>query len=131
MRYPARFLSTVVFAALAACSGCSGAPPAAPPGDTLARLRTLVADPACTDDSQCRTVPLGHTPCGGPEGYLPWSSVRAAADEVRALGERYRLERQAANSAAGRVGACRFSPDPGALCRAGTCQLGSPGFQVQ
>lgn len=138
MRPLAAFLSAAV---LLACCACTVDAPAVPavqarpaPADTPARLRALAADPSCTDDSQCHTLALGATPCGGPEGYLPWSSApsaRVPADELRALGERYREERRAANAASGRMGACRFSPDPGAVCRAGACQLGTPGFQVQ
>jgi hypothetical protein len=131
---------------LVSCCGCSGGAPAVsvqpavaqasvaapvPAADTFARLRALAADVQCSDDSQCHTLPLGRSPCGGPEGYLPWSSAHTDGNALRALGERYAAERQAANTASGRVGACRFTPDPGAVCRAGTCQLGPPGFQVR
>lgn len=44
---------------------------------------------------------------------------------MRALGERYQAERKASNAASGMMSDCRFIPDPGAVCRAGTCQLGA------
>lgn len=115
--------------------GChaDGVRPPAPPApgagasatDTLARIRALAAKPSCTDDSQCRSLALGATPCGGPESYLPWSSTRTPPDEVNALGRIYEAERRQANQAVGRVSTCRFTPDPGAVCRAGTCELGA------
>jgi hypothetical protein len=136
MRSFACLLSALLLAACAGCAGQATAVPAQaaaerPVDGTLARLRSLAADRACTDDSQCHTLPLGASACGGPEGYLPWSSANTSSDALRALGERYQAERRAANAASGRAGACRFSPDPGAVCRAGACQLGTPGFQVQ
>jgi hypothetical protein len=92
-------------------------------GDTLARIRALAGTPACSDDSQCRTLALGARACGGPESYLAWSPARTPQAEIQALGERYKEERRAANAASGAMSTCRFMPDPGAVCRAGTCQL--------
>lgn len=126
--------------ALAACTACSAAatqaqqaprsaqtpPPAAAQesGDTLARIRALVGTPGCSSDAQCHTLALGARPCGGPESYLAWSSDKTPQAELQALGERYKEERRAANTAAGRVSTCQFMMDPGAVCRAGTCELG-------
>jgi hypothetical protein len=98
---------------------------AAGQGDTLPRIRALVGTPSCSADSQCKTLALGARPCGGPEGYLAYSTARTLDTEMRALGERYAAERRAANSAAGRMGDCRFTPDPGAVCQAGACTLGA------
>jgi hypothetical protein len=116
----------------AACSGQPRAPESPPPaqGDdkaspaaTLAQLRTLVGNAPCGDDSQCRSLPLGAKPCGGPEGYLAWSSAHSPEREVLALGQRYQAERRAEAQQRGMVSDCRFQPDPGAACRAGSCQL--------
>jgi hypothetical protein len=113
-----------------ACCGCSAGPaPAAAarpdPNATLAQIRALVGTSGCTQDSQCHSLALGARACGGPESYLPWSSAQTPADALRALGERYKAEREAANRAGGMVSDCRFQPDPGAVCRAGTCQPGA------
>jgi len=131
---------------LAGCTACStgatpqGASPATPStsvapqavqapqdgrGDTLTRIRALAGTPACSEDSQCHTLALGARACGGPESYLPWSSARTSQAEIQALGERYKEERRAANAASGAMSTCQFMPDPGAVCRAGTCQLGT------
>jgi hypothetical protein len=128
--------------ALAACSACSAATPdarqapratQAPPaaageaGATLARIRALVGTPDCSTDAQCHTLALGARPCGGPESYLAWSSGKTQQAELQALGERYKEERRAANAADGRASTCQYMMDPGAVCRAGTCQLGGSG----
>jgi hypothetical protein len=133
----------LILVLLAACTACStgAAPEAAGPaaaaaqqvvqpprdgqGDTLARIRALAGAAACSDDAQCHTLALGARACGGPESYLPWSSVHTPQAEIEVLGERYKEERRAADAASGAMSTCRFLPDPGAVCRAGTCQLGA------
>jgi hypothetical protein len=139
-------MRTLILLLLASCAGCStGAtpkpaqapqtrqapqtPPAASSGQggTMAQIRALVGTPSCTSDAQCHTLALGNRPCGGPEGYLPWSSAHTPQAELETLGERYKEERRAANTASGAISTCRFMPDPGAVCRAGACQLGPNG----
>jgi hypothetical protein len=94
-------------------------------GDTLSRLHALAADRSCADDRQCHSLALGASPCGGPEAYLPWSSAHAAPDRIAALGKEYEAARRDANARSGRMSTCRFTPDPGAVCRAGVCELGA------
>lgn len=110
------------FAILLACLGAAACSHAAP--DTLAQLRALERDAACSSDQQCHTVPLGEKPCGGPEGYLAFSSLRKDPAKVAQLAARYRKERSDANAREGVAGDCRAVTDPGAVCMAGTCQLG-------
>lgn len=93
-------------------------------GDTLARIRALAGEASCTESGQCRTLPVGALACGGPESYLPYSTSRTDEKALRALGEQYKAERQAANKAGGMMSICRHIPDPGAVCVSGSCQLG-------
>ena len=109
-------------AAPAAPKAVAGAPAT---GDTLARIRSLIGDAACTDSTQCRTLPIGAIPCGGPQGYLPYAPARIDEPALLELGERYKAERQAENKASGLMSTCRYMTDPGAVCTAGACQLGS------
>lgn len=138
-----RKLVPLLFAACTACSSgaqtdqaqaaAPGAPPAAAPvaqrqpaTGTLARIQALVGTPACTSDAQCHTLAIGAKACGGPERYLAWSSAHTPETELRSLGEAYKEERRAANAASGMMSTCSFLADPGAVCKAGTCQLGAP-----
>lgn len=137
-------MRTLILALLAAaCTACTAATPQAPQapsthsvspageGDTLARIRALAGTPSCTSDSQCHSLPLGARPCGGPESYLVWSSAKTSQAEIEALGERYKEERRAANKASGLMSTCQFLMDPGAVCRAGTCQAGGGPLQAR
>lgn len=90
---------------------------------TLAQIRALIGTAACTDASQCRTIGIGARPCGGPQAYLAWSTAHTDGAALAALAEKFKLEREAANAASGELSTCQFFPDPGASCRAGTCQL--------
>jgi len=94
-------------------------------GDTLARIRALAGGGSCTESGQCRTLPVGAMACGGPESYLPYSMSGTDEKALRALGEQYKAERQAANKAGGMMSICRHLPDPGAVCVSGSCQLGA------
>jgi hypothetical protein len=139
-------MRTLLILLLAACTACTAAAPQgrqAPrtpeastvprdgQGDTLTRIRALAATPSCASDDQCHSLPLGARPCGGPESYLPWSSAKTRQAEIEALGERYKEERRAANKASGMMSTCQFLMDPGAVCRAGTCQAGDGPLQAR
>jgi len=138
-------MRTLLLSLLLACTACSsnaGAPPErqqltspamnkptptpAAAGGTLEQIRAMIGSASCTDSSQCRTLPVGARACGGPEAYLPYSTANLSEPVLKALAERYKSEREAANEKSGMMSNCRYMADPGAVCRAGTCQLGSP-----
>ena len=104
------------------------APPAArtdAPTGLLSQIRALTADATCSDNGQCRSLAVGAMACGGPQDYLPYSTLRTNEKEVRELAERYKTERQGQIVKRGEISTCRFRPDPGAVCVSGTCQLGA------
>ena len=103
----------------------SAAAPGAAAAGTLDQIRAMIGNAACSGPSQCRTLPVGARACGGPEAYLPYSTANLSEPALKALAERYKSEREAHNQASGMVSNCRFIPDPGAVCRGGTCQLGT------
>ncbi len=101
------------------------AAPATSGQDTLSRIRALIGKATCSDNSQCRSLPVGARACGGPEAYLSYSSAGGNEAALRALAEQHQKDRQAANASSGMMSTCQFMPDPGAVCSAGTCQLGA------
>lgn len=129
-----RKLAYLSFILLAACAAHGGAQVntqpntaggAAAQNDTLARIHALVGTPSCTDDNQCRSLPIGQRPCGGPESFLVYSTARSSEAELQALGAIYQAERRKENAETGRVSDCRALMDMGAVCRAGVCVPGA------
>jgi hypothetical protein len=132
-----RQLAILLFLACTACAtradGPSPGQPAAPApaqapaaSGTLDRIHALVGKAVCTDDSQCRVLPIGARACGGPASHLAYSTAHTDGAELQVLAERYHAEQQAGNQRAGMVSTCRMVPTPVASCRANTCQLGEP-----
>jgi hypothetical protein len=117
---------------LLSCSACSASGPAATsvrPGvgaaPLLAKMRAMVGTAACTDASQCKTVAIGARACGGPEAYLAYSTGATDAEALIALALRHTERRRAEVAKSGLLSTCNLISDPGATCRAGTCQLRS------
>lgn len=107
-----------------ACAAADAPAGKAAPQDTQAlyrQIRDEVGDARCTSHDQCRSTPLGHKACGGPEAYLVWSA--AASDDKRLAGllSRYNAARKLEAQQPGRVSDCSMVHDPGARCEAGRC----------
>lgn len=97
------------------------APPrTALPADSTTELRSeilrLIGTAACRDDSQCRALPLGSKPCGGPEGYVAWSTAATDARQLEALAARFKDARQARNQRLGLMSDCSVVPEPAVRC---------------
>jgi hypothetical protein len=121
-----RSIAILLLSCVVGCaSQAAPARPEAQPAGTLGQIRALIGNAACTETSQCHTLPIGARACGGPQSYLPWSSKQTSGDALRALGDRFKAEREAEIKAKGEMSDCRFIVDPGAVCRAGTCQVGT------
>jgi len=105
-----------------AASACSHATPGE--SKSLSELRAIGRAAACSSDQQCKTLPIGAKSCGGPESYMAYSTASVSTEKAASLAARYRKERESENQASGLASDCRFLMDPGAQCRAGTCQLG-------
>lgn len=90
--------------------------PADPTVEMHGEIQRLIGAAACRDDSQCRVLPLGSKPCGGPEGHLAWSTVGTDAHQLEALAARYTQARQARNQRLGLMSDCAIVPAPGVRC---------------
>jgi hypothetical protein len=91
--------------------------------ELFTQIKTLIGDAACDSQDQCHTIAVGHKACGGPGSYLAWSSKNVDAAKLNELVRRQAAAEQAENQRAGMISDCRLVTDPGAVCRAGRCQL--------
>lgn len=111
-------------------SACAGTPEAATPETSAAlwpRIVAQVGDAPCDSQAQCHSIGVGHKPCGGPGGYLAWSSKQTDEAALKALVERHARAQREEQERAGMLSNCRYLPDPGASCIAGRCQLNKAG----
>ncbi|RSZ56905.1 hypothetical protein HF313_05465 [Massilia atriviolacea] len=142
---PTSFLRLCIAAALiaagTACSEPSGnaataapapasapaAPAPAAPAQRAAslgeRITAEIGDAACDNASQCRTLPVGSKPCGGPAGFLPWSAKRSNGELLARLAADQAAEEKKQNEKSGMMSTCSVEQDPGATCTAGKCVL--------
>ncbi|MDM5179668.1 hypothetical protein PO883_20975 [Massilia sp. DJPM01] len=144
---PSSFLRLCIAAALiAAGTACSepstpaapSAPakptPAAPAAtsDTArslgARITAEIGDAACDNASQCRTLPVGSKACGGPAGFLPWSTKRSNGELLARLAAEQAAAEKKVNEKSGMMSTCSVEQDPGATCSAGKCVLQQRGL---
>ena len=114
-------------------AACHSAPPAAQASEGSAALwrRIQSANAAngansCERDSQCHSMGMGAKACGGPESYLAWSDQNAGAARLKQLVEQHAAARRDEDARAGLMSTCQLTPDPGATCRAGRCELRTP-----
>lgn len=137
LRRPGVCCSLVLFMMASACASDPASAPkaAAPAGGTststssalVAKIRAEIGDAACDGPQQCRTIAVGAKPCGGPEGYLAWSSKRTNEQRLKSLVEQHAAARKEENERSGILSTCVFETDPGATCQAGRCSLGPRG----
>ena len=112
----------------AACAGQPDIKPAAAPDASLWPLiQAQVGTGACDSQDQCRTIGVGSKACGGPSGYLAWSSKGTDPAALKALVERHALAQREQDRRSGINSDCSMATDPGASCVAtpsgGRCQL--------
>ena len=79
-------------------------------------IRAVVGEPACADVSECRALPFGAKPCGGPRQFVIFSATKT--DSVRlasALAQHKELDvRQ--NKRLGMASDCALVPRPMLEC---------------
>ena len=93
--------------------------PAGPVNSTslMRDIAAEIGDAACDTDVQCRTLAVGSKACGGPEGYLPWSSKTSNGIRLSALAAAHAGESTRENERSGMRSNCSVTQDPGAVCR--------------
>ncbi len=133
--------AAAAFSAASACASSTSGPglakvpaPAqavAPPSDGSAELQKLekaIGLARCQRNEQCRTVPIGTMACGGPEGYLAWSTTDSPLQQVQSLAAAHAQVRQAWHEHTGIASVCVIRPDPGAHCQRVAAASGSRAF---
>lgn len=137
-----RLCAVALITASAACSGVAGneaapAKSAPTPARTplaaaapaaaglMQQIKAEIGDAVCDNSQQCRTLPVGHRACGGPDGYLPYSTKRSDAAKLARLAAQDSAARKEQDTRSGMISTCQVMLDPGATCSAGRCVAAS------
>jgi hypothetical protein len=130
-----RLCAAALITATAACSGVActstkSAPaptkPATPAAATLMQqIQAEIGDASCDAIQQCRTLPVGHRACGGPESFLAYSTARSDPAKLLHLATQDSAARKEQNERSGMMSTCEAIMDPGATCSAGRCVAGN------
>jgi hypothetical protein len=140
-----RHLSLIFLMACAACSSAISEPVPAPvaalaasaPGqqgaiaELRARIDAQVGDAACDGPQHCHSMPVGARPCGGPDGFIAWSSKRTDEKQLGALVARHAAARREENMRNDMSSTCQIETNPGATCQVGRCMLRPRGLGAQ
>jgi hypothetical protein len=118
-------VDTIPQAAAPAAASSSAPVPDEDAASLLVRIRNTIGSASCTSSVECKTVGVGARACGGPEGYLAYSTSETPPASLEALAARHAERRRAAVSASGMISTCNVLPDPGAVCDKGSCRVGS------
>ena len=126
--------SLMIFTALSACAGGN-----AESEDTDIAMKSVkglkalqlelksaidsqIGEANCGKDDDCKVLPIGANPCGGPESYAAYSLVETDVETLKTLAEKYKAVRKALNAKTGAVGACIVIPEPQVQCKNRHCK---------
>ena len=100
--------------------------PAAPVSSTLRQqIVAEIGNASCGTSAQCRTLPVGSRACGGPEGYLAYSTKTGDAAKMQRMAAQESAARKEQDRQTGGMSTCQMMMDPGATCQAGRCTSGN------
>ncbi|RUO26243.1 hypothetical protein CWE09_05875 [Aliidiomarina minuta] len=83
-----------------------------------------VRQDAADNEDQCEIIAVGHSPCGGPESYVVFSTRDISDDELRQLRdnvERFNRAEQDRQADEETAGTCEVAVEPQARFRDGRC----------
>ena len=96
--------------------------------DNLARLAALkteldllVGEASCSELNECRALPFGAKPCGGPWEYLIYSSINSDTLKIQEKVDEYNEWNEVINARYGYSSDCSQAEAPQLLCLNGKC----------
>lgn len=86
-----------------------------------ARIDALIGVPYASDLSQCRVLPVGSKPCGGPWRYKVYSASQTDTTQLYRLAEEYAALERRLNAREGRISTCDVTMAPTLALEDGVC----------
>jgi len=87
------------------------------------RLDRLTSDKGCDSDQQCKVLPVGARPCGGPDSFMVYSVAQTDEKMLQFTADRYQQLKRKQNDKLGLVSTCQMLMEPTASCQNHQCVL--------
>ena len=96
----------------------------------MEEIQARIGGAVCSEVNQCRVLPVGHKPCGGPSHYLVYSTQGVDEARLKTLAEQHTAAARAAERP-GMVSTCEVVEPPQLSCEARRCVAvpGLPGIR--
>lgn len=90
--------------------------------EMLTDIELLISDKSCTKDGKCTVMAYGDKACGGPVGYLIYSSGNVNENQLKDLVEEFTALQSLMNDAYGYISDCALASPPDVSCLDGNCE---------
>jgi len=88
--------------------------------NNLDKIQRMI-DLDCDNSNQCKSIGIGHSPCGGYTKYLIYSEKKTELKKFKESIEQYNLEQKNQNQKSGMVGICVHVSPPKTSCSTNQC----------
>lgn len=85
------------------------------------QLESAIAGAPCTSTSQCRALPIGSRPCGGPSEYITYSKQNANKKQLKVLAQQHSMIHRQINRIKGLISTCEMVLQPPIACVDSKC----------
>lgn len=92
--------------------------------DQLAQIMVEIeaaAHLSATSPDQCRLLPLGHSPCGGPAFYFVYATTNSNDSKLQELSVAHQELAEQLNQTEEVMGICAITPEPQIVIENGNC----------
>lgn len=90
--------------------------------EMLIEINDLISDKSCNKDGQCKVMAYGDKACGGPVGYLVYSSGNVDENQLKDLVEKFTDLQSLMNEQYGYISDCSIASPPDVSCLGGNCE---------
>lgn len=82
-----------------------------------------IGTPAATEPAQCKVIPFGSKPCGGPARYLVYSTAKTDESRLKQLVNEFNQLAKKINQEGNIISDCRFVTEPEVKLADGVCSI--------
>lgn len=91
--------------------------------DLKKEIEDIIGEKACVGPAECKIIPFGSKPCGGPAGYLPYSVRETDTVLLEKKVEEFNEAHDEYNRRRGLSSDCMFESEPQVGCMDGKCAI--------